>query len=232
MHFLRHRSGEPLPFDARKGMDVLPEVVALVDRVQRALEAVRRRLPLTLVRSYDVRCRRIRVLLEVLDRDVAAPLAADGPRTLTSLAPFPRDAAPAEAPRCPRCHRCESVPPGRFCCLRLGARPADDGLVPFTVRARLPCGLRRHGAGLLVHFTVLPSLLARPARLGQLCALATWHSESAAAHVALWCHWCAAAKRENKTTMSRNFRAGPDPHGAPHGSHASSTWLEVNSTDN
>ena len=74
-------------------MNILAKIMTFVDRVQRALEAVRRRLPLTLIRSYDVRRRRVRVLLKVFDRDVAAPFAADGPRSTASLAPFPRDAA-------------------------------------------------------------------------------------------------------------------------------------------
>ena len=88
VHLLAHGRAEPLPFDARKGVDILPKIMTFVDRVQGALEAVRRRLPLALIRSYDVGLRRIRVLLEVLDGVVAAPLAADGPRSTASLAPL------------------------------------------------------------------------------------------------------------------------------------------------
>ena len=95
-------------------MDIFTKIMTFVDRVQGALEAVRRVLPLTLVRSYDVGLRRICVLLEVFDGLVAAPLATDGPRSMASLAPFPRDAASAEAPGSPQGEGREAAPPRRL----------------------------------------------------------------------------------------------------------------------
>ena len=48
---------ERLPFDARKGVDIFAEVVALVDRVQRALEAVRAEQLLLPICARDIQVR-------------------------------------------------------------------------------------------------------------------------------------------------------------------------------
>ena len=122
--------------------------------------------------------RRIRVLLEVFNWFIGAPLAADGPRSPASLTAFPRDAAAFDSPGRPQGEGCEALPPGRLCRLRLGARPADDGL-----RVHLFARVRRRSRLGLVPLAPVSLLTVRlPAVRRHGFGLATWCPEGAAPH--------------------------------------------------